>query len=345
MLDTVAVRCRWRRPTNWGCASSRPTWPVMRSRPSSTPATASGVVLHGQPAGVREHTGVGEVEHVFVDTVAQAARAAPVRAAASRRPRTPACERSPGQGRERPASSRADACRAGRAPLRRPACRRGSAWPVFWIGRSVPLALSTGLAGCPSNGPSGAGPRAMLTPWPRSVPPSAIIRYQWSPRRYRCGASGNFRPVPDHKERGSSSALLVGEVDAHLLDAFVLADLLAAGVQAGERDVRGAVVVPGQSGSIPPMPSTVVPSLQGPAGSVAVNATAAARAHGDRDDDVEDAVAVADGGRPHATAGGHIFDADLLRAGGYVADGSSSADRCSGRPAGPAGCSKVEVTR
>ena len=58
-----------------------------------------------------------------------------------------------------------------------------SAWPVFWIGRDVLRALSTGLLGWPSNGPSIDGPRATLTPWPRSVPPSAIIRYQWSPRR------------------------------------------------------------------------------------------------------------------------------------------------------------------
>ena len=53
-----------------------------------------------------------------------------------------------------------------------------SACPVFWIGRDVLRALSTGLAGCPSNGPSARGPRATLTPCPRSVPPSAISRYQ-----------------------------------------------------------------------------------------------------------------------------------------------------------------------
>ena len=39
-----------------------------------------------------------------------------------------------------------------------------SAWPVFWIGREVLRALSTGLAGQPSNGPSVDGPRATLTP-------------------------------------------------------------------------------------------------------------------------------------------------------------------------------------
>ena len=77
----------------------------------------------------------------------------------------------------------------------------------LWMGRDVLRALSTGLAGCPSNGPSGEGPRATLMPCPRSVPPSAISRYQESPRWYRCGASGNFSPAPDHSERGASSAL------------------------------------------------------------------------------------------------------------------------------------------
>ena len=53
-----------------------------------------------------------------------------------------------------------------------------SPWPVFWMGRSVLRALRMGLAGLLSNGPAGEVPRAMLTLWPRSVPPSAIMRYQ-----------------------------------------------------------------------------------------------------------------------------------------------------------------------
>ena len=53
-----------------------------------------------------------------------------------------------------------------------------SAWPVFWIGRDVLRALSTGLAGCALERALDRRPRATLTPWPRSVPPSAIIRYQ-----------------------------------------------------------------------------------------------------------------------------------------------------------------------
>ena len=78
---------------------------------------------------------------------------------------------------------------------------------MFWIGRLVLRADTTGFSGPPSNGPDGRRPRAMLMPWPRSVPPSAIIRYQCPPWEYRCGASGNFNPVPDHSEIGSVSGL------------------------------------------------------------------------------------------------------------------------------------------
>ncbi len=53
-----------------------------------------------------------------------------------------------------------------------------SAWPVFWIGRSVLRWLRIGLAGQPSHGPVGEGPRAMETAWPVWVPPSAMSRYQ-----------------------------------------------------------------------------------------------------------------------------------------------------------------------
>ena len=84
-------------------------------------------------------------------------------------------------------------------------CTR-SPCPVFWIGRSVPRAVSSGLPGAFSNGPSGLVARATLTLWPRSVPPSAITRYHQSPMRYRCGASGNWPPTPDQMLRGSSSA-------------------------------------------------------------------------------------------------------------------------------------------
>ncbi len=53
-----------------------------------------------------------------------------------------------------------------------------SPWPVFWMGREVLRALRNGFASNPSNGPCGDDDRAMLTPCPRSVPPSAIMRYQ-----------------------------------------------------------------------------------------------------------------------------------------------------------------------
>ena len=47
---------------------------------------------------------------------------------------------------------------------------------------------------------------------------------------------------------------------------------------------------------------------------------APARGHRDGDDDVEDAVAVADVRRPDATAGGHLVHRGLLGPGRYVAD-------------------------
>ena len=53
--------------------------------------------------------------------------------------------------------------------------------------------------------PSGTGPGRSVTACPRSVPPSAMRRYHQSPRRKRCGASGNCRPVPGHASVGPSS--------------------------------------------------------------------------------------------------------------------------------------------
>jgi hypothetical protein len=95
-----------------------------------------------------------------------------------------------------------------------------------------------------------------------------------------------------------------GEVDPHLLDAQVLAHLLAAGVQPGEGDVRRAVFVPRQVGVDAPdaADGDAVAPLAGRVRCGEDNAPA--RGHRDGDDDVEDAVAVADGRRPDATAGG-----------------------------------------
>ena len=87
----------------------------------------------------------------------------------------------------------------------------------------------------------------MLMPWPRSVPPSAIIRYHQSPIRYRWGASGNINPLPDHSDRGGSSARPAVEVDPHLLDAEVAAAVGTREDQAGVRQVA-VVAVPRQVG-------------------------------------------------------------------------------------------------
>ena len=54
---------------------------------------------------------------------------------------------------------------------------------MFCTGDSMPRWVSSGLRGQGSNGPDGEGPRAMVTACPRSVPPSAMSRYQNSPIR------------------------------------------------------------------------------------------------------------------------------------------------------------------
>jgi hypothetical protein len=95
--------------------------------------------------------------------------------------------------------------------------------PVLWIGWSVLRWLRIGLCGHGSNGPSGAGPRATEMPWPASVPPSAISRYQVPSTSYRCGASGHCAPgVPDQIVRGSPSAApLARSTRTWLIPAYV----------------------------------------------------------------------------------------------------------------------------
>ena len=56
-----------------------------------------------------------------------------------------------------------------------------SAWPVFCTGSGSDRWVRIGFAGQASYGPSGRSARAIVTVWPRSVPPSASSRYQWSP--------------------------------------------------------------------------------------------------------------------------------------------------------------------
>ena len=97
-----------------------------------------------------------------------------------------------------------------------------SACPVFWIGREVLRALSTGLAGCPSNGPSGDGPRATLTPCPRSVPPSAIMQVPVLAVPVEVRRLRELQPRARPQGARLLERLAGGEVDAHLLDAQVL---------------------------------------------------------------------------------------------------------------------------
>lgn len=103
----------------------------------------------------------------------------------------------------------------------------------------------------------GAGPRATETACPRSVPPSEISRYQWSPTWYRCGASGALAPgVPDHSGRGSPNVSPVyGSIRTWEIPATVTQHTPSSS-QA-------------RSGSMPGTPGSGTGSDQGPAGSVA----------------------------------------------------------------------------
>ena len=100
----------------------------------------------------------------------------------------------------------------------------------------------------------------------------------------------------------------------------MLAHLLAAGVQPGEGDVGRAVVVPRQVGvdAVDAIDGDAVAPRAGRVGRGEHDASA--RAHRDGDDDVEHAVAVPDGRRPDAAAGGHVVHAGLLGPGRHVAD-------------------------
>ena len=110
------------------------------------------------------------------------------------------------------------------------------------------------------------------------------------------------------------------QVDPYLLDAQVLAELLAAGVQPGEGHVGCAVVVPGQVrvDAANAVDGDAVAPRAGRVGRGEDDASA--RAHRDRDDHVEDTIAVPDGRRPDAAAGYHVVHLDLPGPGHHVAD-------------------------
>ena len=166
---------------------------------------------------------------------------------ASRRPSSPAPGRSPG-----PARASRGCRRRGRTPSstihHEPSgAWTRSAWPVFWIG-VVGAAVGedrVGRAGLER--PRGDGPRAIETAWPRSVPPSAISRYQLPPIRYRCGASGACAPGPGPQRPRRLERPPGARVDADLLD--LAADRVEAdAAELGVGAPAGALVVPGEVG-------------------------------------------------------------------------------------------------
>ena len=117
--------------------------------------------------------------------------------------------------------------------------------------------------------------------------------------------------VPAHSGRTSSSASPVARSTR----------TCRIGVrEAGEGDVGGAVVVPGEVGvdAVDGRDRRAVAPRAGRVGRGEDDAAAAAQHH--RDDDVEDAVPVPDGRRPDAARRRHLLQLDLLRPGRDVAD-------------------------
>ncbi len=174
----VMVKCSWRRPTNVRPLPSRAV--SLRTPPSSVPSTSA-----GNPPAATQDSG----------------RSPPVSSSCASGPR-PSGGSIGSPARGQPSSSqrisqakvsRPSTCQCGVPPRARtprntmaqlPSGRRTrSACPVFWTGVPRPRAVSTGLCGQGSKGPAGDGPRATVTACPRSVPPSATTRYQWSPIR------------------------------------------------------------------------------------------------------------------------------------------------------------------
>ena len=200
-----------------------------------------------------------------------------------------------------------------------------SPWPVFCTGRMVERAETSGFCGAVSNGPSGESLRAMLMPWPRSVPPSAIIRYQVPSDLVEVRGLGEL-PAGARPER---ARLLQGdvvlEVDLHLQDAEVRADLRPAQDQAGVGDVDVAVGIPRDVGidavdALGAVDADDQVAVAPGSGGIRRGEVQHPAPHRHRDHEVEDAVAVADRRRPGAARGRDVGDAERLRARADVTD-------------------------
>ena len=122
---------------------------------------------------------------------------------ASRRPSPPARGTSPGRARGSRASCPAAAAPSSTIHHEPSGASTRSAWPVFWIGRSVLRWLRIGLAGYPSHGPIGRrAPGDRHARGPRSVPPSAISRYQSVAARRGAAPPGTAARCPTTRARG-----------------------------------------------------------------------------------------------------------------------------------------------
>lgn len=149
--------------------------------------------------------------------------------------------------------------------------------PVFCTARDVERAESTGLAGSPSKGLSGAGPQTMLIACPRSVPPSAINQVPPLPHPVQVRRLGKLRPRAGPHGPRHLQGPVRGQVDTGLQDRRTPRRAAGTGrAQPGVGEVD-RTVVPGEvgiaipvSGSFPVPSVNTAPSLHGPAGSVAV---------------------------------------------------------------------------
>ena len=264
-VETVADRCVCRRPTKAGAGSLRPSCvPTMVSTPGTALSDATSSGKRREAIQPWSSSAPGSRKSTEKEPAAGSDAGRGIRARSQ-----PSTHSTGARNVSRPSGENVAMNPTGRTPSSTAAVPPSgvstrSAWPRFCTGKPVLLADSTGLAGSPVNGPRGEGPRATLTAWPRSVPPSATSRYQRSPWRWTCGPSGAYNPEPDQSGRTGSSASPVPRSTATCWMPRPIAANVTSAVPSSSQT---------RSGSIPSTTPILVPSLHGPAGSSAVKTT------------------------------------------------------------------------
>ena len=252
-----------------GCASASvlPS-PVMASRPRETEATAVGRVRTAIQPGRRARRG-----RRSRSPARPPSRGLSSTGSGCGQPSSPA--RPSVMNVSRPSAENARVMPRGRTPssTRPAAVRRLAPGRRGRCSGSAGGAARGEHAGCrarPRTGPRASGPRATLTPWPRSVPPSAIIEVPAVAAPVEVRRLGELQPrCPTTAMRGSSSALPVSRSTRTCSMPRCLPRSAPAMHQAREGEVGVAVLVPREVGvDAVDARRSIVPSLHGPAGSV-----------------------------------------------------------------------------